>query len=282
MSDAPSPLSTPTGVSRSRCPAPFRVGATSYVLPDHILPNVEYLASLVDDVELVLFETDEYGSNLPDEAVRARLSALALENDLTYTVHLPLDLRLGDVEGQDDLSLIKALRAIEATQGLCPHAYVMHLDGTVLLDSPSSHVMTEWVERSRRVLAHVCSWLDEPQRLCVENVEGWDPDLLTPVLDRLPVGRVVDVGHLWLQRRDPVEHLRRWVDRTRVVHIHGIGTRDHLSLGLVPQQVLDPVIAFLAGEFTGVVTLEVFSVDDLTSSMAALNAALRRCKEAST
>jgi len=37
---------------------PFRVGATSYVLPDHILPNVEYLAPMVDDVELVLFETD--------------------------------------------------------------------------------------------------------------------------------------------------------------------------------------------------------------------------------
>ena len=52
---------------------PFRVGATSYVIPDHILPNVEYLAPLVDDVELVLFETDEYGSNLPDTSVIERL-----------------------------------------------------------------------------------------------------------------------------------------------------------------------------------------------------------------
>ena len=44
----------------------FRIGTTSYVIPDDILPNVEYLASRVDDVQLVLFETDEYGSNLPD------------------------------------------------------------------------------------------------------------------------------------------------------------------------------------------------------------------------
>ncbi|MCU0508776.1 MAG: sugar phosphate isomerase/epimerase, partial [Anaerolineae bacterium] len=36
----------------------FRVGTTSYIVPDNILPNVEYLAPLVDDVELVLFETD--------------------------------------------------------------------------------------------------------------------------------------------------------------------------------------------------------------------------------
>jgi hypothetical protein len=69
-------------------------GATSYVLPDHILPNVEYLGPIVDDVELVLFETDEYGSNLPGPAEIARLLELAAEHDLSYTVHLPLDLRL--------------------------------------------------------------------------------------------------------------------------------------------------------------------------------------------
>jgi tetraacyldisaccharide-1-P 4'-kinase len=77
----------------------FRVGTTSYILPDDILPNVEYLAPRVDDVELVLFETDEHGGNLPDGALRDRLSALAAAHALTYTVHLPLDLRLGTVDG---------------------------------------------------------------------------------------------------------------------------------------------------------------------------------------
>ena len=51
----------------------FRIGATSYIIPADILPNVEYLAPQVDDVELVLFETDEYGSNLPDAVLRNRL-----------------------------------------------------------------------------------------------------------------------------------------------------------------------------------------------------------------
>ena len=58
--------------SRSRGPM-FRIGTTSYIIPADILPNVEYLAPQVDDVQLVLFETDAYGSNLPDAALCARL-----------------------------------------------------------------------------------------------------------------------------------------------------------------------------------------------------------------
>ena len=107
----------------------FRVGTTSYILPDDILPNVEYLAPRVDDIQLVLFETDEYGSNLPDAALRRRLIAQAQQHNLTYTVHLPLDLRLGDGGAATDLSLVKARRVIEATRDLHPHAYTLHLDG---------------------------------------------------------------------------------------------------------------------------------------------------------
>ncbi len=37
----------------------FRLGSTSYVYPDDILPNVRKLMSSVDDIELVLFEVDD-------------------------------------------------------------------------------------------------------------------------------------------------------------------------------------------------------------------------------
>jgi hypothetical protein len=43
---------------------PFRLGTSSYIIPDEILPNIQYLKDLVDDVEIVLFESDEY-SNIP-------------------------------------------------------------------------------------------------------------------------------------------------------------------------------------------------------------------------
>ena len=45
---------------------PFRLGTTSYIIPDDILPNVCYLAGKVKDIELLLFDNDEY-CNIPDE-----------------------------------------------------------------------------------------------------------------------------------------------------------------------------------------------------------------------
>ncbi len=107
---------------------PFRLGTTSYIIPDDILPNVRYLAGKVQDVELVLFEVDHDLSNLPSPDVIKELARLSKENDLTYTVHLPLDLRLGAGGEETHLSLVKARKVIELTRPLNPWAFVVHLD----------------------------------------------------------------------------------------------------------------------------------------------------------
>lgn len=267
----------------------FRIGTTSYIIPADILPNVEFLASRVDDVELVLFETDEYGSNLPDAALCERLNELAAAHGLTYTVHLPLDLRLGDGGEEAHISLIKARRVIEATRALQPYAYTLHLDGNALpasalgpptlppsLPEREQGALAAWQENARRALEIVCGWLDEPERLCVENLERWDPEAFAPLVGALPVSRTIDIGHLWLQKADPLEHLARWVGRARVVHLHGIAERDHTSLAHVPPERLDPVVALLAARFSGVLTLEVFNHADWASSLAALAVSLAR------
>ena len=75
---------------------PFRLGTTSYIIPDDILPNALYLAGKVRDIELILFEVDDGPNNLPSPEVIQALSKVAQDNDLTYTVHLPLDLKLGE------------------------------------------------------------------------------------------------------------------------------------------------------------------------------------------
>ena len=231
---------------------------------------------------LVLFETDEHGSNLPDAALRRRLNELAAAHDLTYTVHLPLDLRLEDGGEETHISLVKARRVIEATAELKPFAYTLHLDGRALPaqnDGWEDGALARWQDNARRALEVVCGWLDEPERLCVENLERWDPEAFAPVVEALSVSRTIDVGHLWLQRADPLDHLARWVDRARVIHLHGIAERDHASLTHVPADQLDPVIAYLAGRFSGVLPLEVFNEADLESSQAALAASLARTGE---
>src|SRR5680860_168938 len=71
-------------------------GTTSYVLPADLIPNVQLLAPLVEDIELILFEGEV--DNLPTPEEVAVLRRLAQEGGCGFTVHLPLDVGLGESE----------------------------------------------------------------------------------------------------------------------------------------------------------------------------------------
>jgi sugar phosphate isomerase/epimerase len=260
---------------------PFRLGTTSYIIPDDILPNVRFLADKAQDVQLILFEVDDGPNNLPSREAVAELAALADAHALTFTVHLPLDLRLGAEGEEADVSLVKARRVIDCTLPLHPWAYVLHLDGRELRDLSGGGFpvgetpeVKAWQERSARALEVVGGWAGGLERLAVENLERYPPGFILPVLDRAPVSRCVDVGHLWLDGHDPIPHLRQALPRTRVVHLHGVAGRDHQSLAHAPADRLRAVVRTLVREgYSGVLTLEVFNEDDFHSSRAALERA---------
>ncbi len=246
----------------------FRLGTTSYILPDKILPNVRFLSDKVDDIELVLFEVDDETNNLPDFEVIRQLDALAQAHNLTYTVHLPLDLRMGAAGEPLHRSLELARAVIERTQSLQPWAYVLHLDGVDANDYGT------WVNQAVQSLEQMVEWVGAPALLAIENLEGYPLDFIDPVLDRIPVSRCVDVGHLWLDGHDPIDFLLDHLDRTRVVHIHGIGIRDHQSLADMEERQLRAVLKVLEQRgYEGVLTIEVFNLKDFESSLKALRAA---------
>ncbi|MGH8632426.1 MAG: cobamide remodeling phosphodiesterase CbiR, partial [Burkholderiales bacterium] len=224
---------------------PFRLGTTSYIIPDDILPNVHFLADKVQDIELVLFEVDDGPNNLPSPEAVAELAALAQEHALTFTVHLPLDLRLGADGDEGHVSLVKAKKVMDGTRALEPWAYVMHLDGQDVKDGASPAQLARWQANSLRGLDIVANWAGGPERLAVENLERYPLDFILPVIERLPVSRCVDVGHLWLDGHDPLPYLRAALPRTRVIHLHGIAGRDHRSLAHTPPEKLHPVMETL-------------------------------------
>jgi sugar phosphate isomerase/epimerase len=245
-----------------------RLGTTSYILPADILPNVQYLAPRVDDVELVLFEVDDGQNNLPSTAVVGELAALASEHDLSYTVHLPLDLRMGDDGSTGHASLEKAQRVIERTKALAPWAYVLHLEGKHMTDYEA------WIDQAACSLELTAAWAGAPELLAVENLEGYPLDFIDPVLERVPVSRCLDIGHLWVDGHDPVPFLERHLARARVIHLHGLGSRDHQSLSHADSKELARVLRpLLDHDYQGVLTLEVFGQADFESSVGALQAA---------
>lgn len=267
-------------------PFPFRLGTSSYIIPADILPNVHYLAGKIHDVELVLFEVDEPGpdgqpyNNLPTEEIRAELNRLAVLYDLSYTVHLPLDLKLAEDGSERDLSLVKAKRVIDATRHLNPWAYVLHLDGRAVRQSTDPEVLRRWQDCAVRALEIVAEWVGGPEKLAVENLEGYPIDFNEPVLARIPVSRCVDIGHLWLDSVPVLPYLEKALPRTRVIHIHGIGERDHSSLSHVPAAELDAVLQKLAADYRGVITLEIFSEPDFLTSLEAIRQSEQRRSQA--
>jgi sugar phosphate isomerase/epimerase len=245
--------------------APFRIGTTSYILPDEILPNVRFLAEYVDDVELVLFDVEAGGGNLPSPEVMAELRDIAERTGLTYTVHLPLDLRFSGAGSERDASLSKAHEVIRRTRELKPWAYVLHLDRL------ASAIDPRWVEQAARALEIIAEWVGDPWDLAVENLEETPMALIELVLARVPVARCVDVGHLWRDGHDPIPHLEHRLDRTKVIHIHGVAERDHRSLERMPRAELERVVRLLVRRaFEGVLTIEVFSWADLQTSLERL------------
>jgi len=258
-----------------RCP--FRIGTTSYILPDDLLPNARYLAGIVQDMELVLFDLDDGQSNLPGPDLANELKVLSDVSGLSYTVHLPLDLRLGVDGNEQHCSLEKARRVIDVTREMMPWAYVLHLDGRDVRHGASREQLLAWQDQAVRVLEIVSNWVEDPKSLAVENLEGYPIDFIEPVLERSPVSRCVDIGHLWVDGHDPAPFLERAFLRTRVIHVHGIHERDHQSLAYIPDEQIDCITKYLLDRnFAGVVTLEVFGEQDFHSSFQALLKSLSR------
>jgi sugar phosphate isomerase/epimerase len=252
---------------------PFRLGTSSYIIPADILPNVRYLAGKVRDVELVLFEVDDGPNNLPGPEQIAELRSLAAEHDLTYTVHLPLDLRLAEDGSPRHVSLEKARRVIDRTRALEPWAYVLHLDGKSVRSGATPEALRRWQEQAVGSLELVGGWAGDVEKLAVENLEGYPLDFHQAVLERVAVSRTVDVGHLWLDGHDPIAYLREALPRTRVIHIHGIAERDHASLVHVETEKLRAVVdELIRANYQGVFTMEIFSEADFLTSLAALAA----------
>lgn len=250
---------------------PFRVGTTSYIEPDAVLPNVRFLAPLVDDVELLLFEA-EAPSLTPAEI--AELGQLAARHGLTYTVHLPLDANLGAAEeAERNRATAAAGRAIALTRPLDPFAFVVHLCGEQKGPAPAADV-NAWLANLEASVRALLAAGVPARRLCVETL-AYAFEHVAPLVERLDLSVCLDIGHLLLSGFPPAEHVRRYWDRTRVVHLHGVQDgRDHRDISRLAPETLSLLWSHLrtAGAAERVVTLEVFNRADFERSLGVLAA----------
>jgi sugar phosphate isomerase/epimerase len=247
---------------------PFRIGATSYVLAAGMLTNVRYLAGRVDDIELLVFESDAM-AGLPDLALLLELGRIARLESLTYTVHLPLDICLGHSDSaQRERSIDRCVHTIERMAVVNPVAYILHCSrepgqgGVALPDAA-------WVEHTAESLSALLACGVGPESICVETLDGNFP-LLEPVIRKAGVSVCLDIGHLILYGLDIFGYLERLGDAARVMHLHGVvDGKDHRSLSGVPRKALEKAVSALTTKpgKVNVVTLELFNESDFEESL---------------
>ena len=245
----------------------FRLGCTSYVVPDNIVPNVEIVAPYVDDVELLCFEAPDRSYYI-DEKTIDRLGELAQTYALSYTVHCPIDTKAGAVDEAERARFTEAfLKVFHLTAPLQPAGYVLHLEG---LSRPASADETgAWQRRVTEVCHRITDGLTKEQRasVCLENLDS-PLELIEAIADQFGFSLCIDVGHLWRYRDDWDGYCNRALSRTKIIHLHGVknGT-DHLSLEQHEVTQLSSFYDNMLRPYSGVVTLEVFSKQDVTESM---------------
>ncbi len=243
---------------------PFKICTTSFIYPDHYIPNVKMLGPYLDEIELLLFESRGPDA-LPSRTVITELRRLAAEFDLSYNVHLPTDISICDRDPARQQQAVETMiRVMELVRPLKASALILH----VPFDEKSydESIVANWRDRVYKNLEILLSVVENKNIIAVETLD-YPLDLLEDILADLDLAICLDLGHLMVYDYDLLEVFNKYGFKTSVLHLHGVeNDRDHMALDRLSENLASSVLQVLK-RFTGVVSLEVFSFDDLISSL---------------
>jgi sugar phosphate isomerase/epimerase len=244
----------------------YRIGCTSYCFPDDILPNIKTAAPRVDDIEILLFESDN-SLEFKNLDIIDDLKLLAKIHNLSYTIHFPLDTPINyGKKANNTFYLNQITEIIGKTEELSPFAYILHLDGI------SSHSSRSEINAWREGCVNFCSSIAalpniENEKICLENLK-YPLEWFLDFCEMFGFSLCMDLGHLWIQEDNWEDLINQCLPSIRVVHLHGVKNgKDHLSLKKNNTKNLVRFVSLIENKFSGVLTLEIFSLEDLLESL---------------
>ena len=242
---------------------PFKLGTTSFIYRDSWAANVEMLAPHLDEIELVLFESEPDALPAVDE-IRT-LHALSVDHGISYNVHLPIDIRLGSRDTAERRHALETVRRVtDLTGELQPSTFTLHL--AFEENGSDRQTVHDWQERVANSLDRMLNTGLPAHLLSVENL-NYPLDFVEKIIRDLGLRVCVDIGHLVQIGGDIRETFDRFGSIIPIIHLYGIGRGGkHFSLEKLPQQPIRETIRFMKS-FSGTVSLEVFSYDDLSASL---------------
>jgi sugar phosphate isomerase/epimerase len=250
---------------------PFRIGTTSFIYPDHILPNVRRIGRFFDEIELLIFESMPK-TVLPEKTEITEMARLSETLDVTYNIHLPTDVSLTHPAAWARQHAAETIaRVVDLCRPLTPSTHTLHLE---MEGDDTSEKIDAWQELAQDGLARLMRYLPDPGILSVETLD-YPPDYLLPLLDACDLQVCLDIGHHFRYGYDLKHSVDMFKNRIAVMHLHGVAAskqkiRDHVSLDRLPLDQLCQVMDVLK-KYQGTVSLEVFNRLDLNRSLAVLS-----------
>lgn len=250
---------------------PFRLATTSFIHPDHIIPNVKKIGAFFDEIELLVFESNPE-EVLPSKTDVKELTSLALDLDLTYNVHLPTDINLCAPDRRMRQEAADTLKhVIERFYPAPVTNFTLHLE----MDKPmpSKDGTKAWQKNARQGLELLVPALEDPAKVGVETL-WYPPDILKNLVNEFGLSVCADLGHHIKYGYDIPRTFELFGPKITLIHLHGVDTRrdppqDHISLEKTAPGKFREIMAPLK-HYTGTVSLEVFKLTDLQGSLAAL------------
>jgi sugar phosphate isomerase/epimerase len=226
------------------------------------------LAPFLDEIELVLFES-EGQDNLPDDVQLSALINFSLHQEVNFNVHLPIDIFLGDKCEEvrtHAISIVK--KVIERTLRLNPSLYTLHLD----LRNKNGHEETDiegWQRSIIRCLEEILDDGIESKRISIETL-GYPFEWVEDIIKEFGFSICLDIGHILIYGKDLPLYLEKYLPNTSIIHLHGFQNGiDHLGIDKLNGKTVDLILSHLQN-YKGILSIEVFSFDDLKRSLEIL------------
>ncbi|MDL1968543.1 MAG: sugar phosphate isomerase/epimerase [Deltaproteobacteria bacterium] len=245
---------------------PFKIGTTSYIYPDYIIPNVKMLAPYIDEIELLLFESNING--LPTIQQIKKLTLLAEQFDLTYNIHLPIDISINDSNASARRIAVDILkRIIGLTSYLFPSTYTLHISYDE--ESRDMESVKRWQGIVRKSIEELLVQGIQSQSISIETLT-YPFEWVEEIIKAFKLSVCIDIGHLLVNGFDVKKVFDKHSSNTSIIHLHGVeNKKDHVSLNKLSSEQMDQIIGILK-RYYGVVSLEVFSFDNLNTSLTFL------------
>jgi sugar phosphate isomerase/epimerase len=239
------------------------LATTSYIFPDHIVPNVLNLAPYLDEIELVLFES-EGEDNFPDADQMKTLMDVSLQEEISYNVHLPIDVFLGHRNEEVRLKGVSVIKkVIEGTSSLRPSVYTLHFD------LGEEKEIETWRTSIRRSVQTILECGIPSRRISIETL-GYPFEWVEEIVKDFDFSICLDIGHILISGYNLETYFRKYLADTSIIHLHGFeNDTDHLGIDRLPESSMELILAALR-RYRGILSLEVFSLDDLRRSLIVL------------